>query len=116
MDVAERSKQDPILATVISLAEREPNANKDRAAETWLCILLAWLFENRRSVDDPLGLVEEIYADFEYPKKVAAFVRYMPSDEPPLGTKEQNEERLIRKWGEFVANCRKLHDHTSGPS
>ena len=49
-----------------------------RAERKWLYLILAWLFENRFAFSDPLGQVEVIYADFDYPHEVEGFVRYMP--------------------------------------
>jgi hypothetical protein len=50
--------------------------------------------ENKDSYSDPLVLVEQLYADFNYPETIASFVRYMPSEEPDLGYLELNEVHL----------------------
>ncbi len=38
--------------------------------------------ENRETVEDPFAVVEELYADFDYPEEIAGFVRYMPPEDP----------------------------------
>jgi hypothetical protein len=47
-------------------------------SDYWRRRALRWLYEHRDEVDDPLGVVEEIYAHFGYPEDMASFVRYMP--------------------------------------
>lgn len=57
-------------------------------------ILLHWVFEHKEYYEDPLREVEFIYADFDFPKSIVNFVRYMPTDQPLLSTVEANIERL----------------------
>lgn len=52
-----------------------------RAAEVWIYLSLAWLYEHRRDYQDPLGVIEMVYADFDYPEDIEQLVRYMPA--PP---------------------------------
>ena len=68
----------------------------------WAFLILAWVYEHRDSFEDPLDLVEKLYADLDYPEQVAPFVRYMPTDEPDLGSRGQNEQRLFQKWAEYL--------------
>lgn len=56
-------------------------------------IVLLDLFNKRKELDDPLGNVEEIYENFDYPEKIESFVRYMlanDSYDPSKHTKEEN--------------------------
>lgn len=76
----------------------------------WLYILLSQLFNEKDSVMDPLGEVERIYADFDYPEEIASFVKYMPSldDYDPIKhTDEENRERLYSKWKQYLINKHK---------
>lgn len=79
--------------------------NTEDARDKWLYIVLSWIFEHRDEYQEPLRLVEEVYADFGYPESMAPFVRYMPSDEPDLGSAERNEERLRSNWAAFLEDC-----------
>lgn len=54
----------------------------DRDEEVWTYLALAWVHENQAEFDEPLEVVERLYADFGYPDDVASFVRFMP---PPTG-------------------------------
>jgi hypothetical protein len=65
-------------------------------------LVLAWIYEHRGAFLDPLQTVEEVYADFGYPERIAGFVRYMPMDGPDLGSREANEQRLMERWKEYL--------------
>jgi hypothetical protein len=104
--IAGSSKDDPLLERVSILASRESATASVDVRAKWLCILLAWLYENRAAFEDPLSLVEDIYEDFDYPEEIAHLIRYMPIAEPDLGSKEANLARLVTRWGEYVARGR----------
>jgi hypothetical protein len=69
------------------------------SARKWLYLQLKAAYDERERLSDPLGVVEEIYADFDYPSAVASFVRYMPlrpGDEPGAGP-------LMDRWRNYLA-------------
>lgn len=69
------------------------------SARKWLYLQLKAAYDERERLNDPLGVVEEIYADFDYPQAVAPFVRYMPlrpGDEPGVGP-------LMARWADYLA-------------
>ena len=74
------------------------------AEAKWLYVLLSWIYENRSDFDDALQAVEQVYADFDYPQSIESFVRYMPSDEPSLGSIEKDTERLYKKWDSYLSS------------
>lgn len=76
------------------LAERDPEYSKDK----WLFLLLAWLYEHRDAVEEPLAVVEELYADFDYPEEMASFVRYMPPQDPS----RVGEPYLLDAWRRYL--------------
>jgi hypothetical protein len=68
------------------------------SARRWLYLQLKAAYERRHDLSDPLGVVEEIYADFDYPPTIEHFVRYMPlqpGDEP-------GEAALVERWASFL--------------
>ncbi len=82
----------------------DPDATKRK----WLCFVLTWILENRLAFNDPLDVVASVYADFGYPKEVAAFVKYMPATDgydASAHTYEQNIERLYDNWRRFTEEC-----------
>ena len=76
------------------LAERDPECSKDK----WLFLLLAWLYEHRDTIEEPLAIVEELYADFDYPEEIATFVRYMPPQDPS----RVGELYLLDAWRRYL--------------
>lgn len=84
-----------------SLASVEPKDDK-LSKKAWVYVLFLWLYRNMGRYSDPLGMVEQLYADFDYPEEVASFVRYMP----PLGGGDLSEERLVQEWAGFLTSLR----------
>jgi hypothetical protein len=79
------------------------------SARKWLYLQLKAAYERRRDLDDPLGAVEQIYADFEYPPSVESFVRYMPLRPGD----DSGENALLRRWAAFLET---EHDALRTPS
>lgn len=70
------------------------------SARKWLYLQLKAAYDERERLSDPLGVVEEIYADFDYPPSAAPFVRYMPlrpGDESGVGP-------LMDRWRDYLAH------------
>jgi hypothetical protein len=90
------------------IANATPEESSILVQRKWLYLLLAWLFENKASVSDPLEEVETIYANFDYPSEIESFIRYMPVTDdydPSAHTKDENEARLFDKWREYLINA-----------
>lgn len=87
---------------VEQLVAAEPPQVSEAMRRKWIFLVLAWIFEHKESYPDPLRVVEEVYADFGYPDAITSFVRYMPMDEPDLGSREANESRLYEKWKRYL--------------
>ncbi len=99
LELASDRKSEPITITLVEkLAADEPECTEDEVREKWLYLALAWVYEHQDRIPDPLQRVEEIYADFGYPERIARFVRYMPIEGPDLGSREANEHRLFERW------------------
>lgn len=84
-----------------SLAARHPAEDATVIQKKWLYLLLKRLYEERSSVEDPFGLVEQIYADFDYPQELERFVRWMPSKEP-VRTPQEGAARMERSWRAYL--------------
>lgn len=100
VDLASLNKNDDIHPFIDNLAVLDEAPND--AEEKLLYFVLAWLYETKDSYDDPLSIVEEVYADFDYPEHISGFIKYMPSDEPDLGSVEKNCARLVEMWNHFL--------------
>lgn len=87
------------------LAEASKDKDLGLAKRKWLYLVLTWLYENQERIDDPLGEVEIVYADFDYPAEIEGFVRYMPPRDgydPARHTRRENRERMMGKWRQFL--------------
>jgi hypothetical protein len=102
LDLASGSKNDPVSELVKQLAASELECPEEKLREEWLYLVLAWIYEHRDDYMDPLQKVEEVYADFGYPQRIAGFVRYMPMEGPDLGSREANENRLFERWRKYL--------------
>ncbi|MBE0367039.1 DUF2247 family protein [Pseudoalteromonas aurantia] len=100
LELASLNKGDDIHPYIDDLVENEVSVSD--VDEKVLFLVLSWLFETKELYDEPLAIVEEIYADFDYPECISGFIRYMPSEEPSLGTVEENKLRLIGKWESYI--------------
>lgn len=103
LELAIRDPEASVIPAVATLAETEPQQPTQEITDKWLFWVLAWLFENRTSLDDPLGMVELVYAEFDYPERVAGLVRYMPSDRPSSGDLRPSDDHLFAKWQKFLS-------------
>lgn len=68
------------------------------SARKGLYLQLKAAYDRRQALRDALGVVEQIYADFEYPPAIEDFVRYMPlrsGDQP-------GEAALLERWAAFL--------------
>lgn len=109
LELAWLQKGDDVHEYLDALADREAQQVLISIRDKWLYLLLAWNYENRNQIKDPLQRVEEIHAEFDYPESISAFVRYMPMVGPNLGSKRKNTDRLFERWSEYVS--RKAQDH-----
>ncbi len=71
----------------------------ERRARLWLFLALAYVFDRREEFEDPLAVVEELYALFEYPDEIQGLVRYMsvPVGEPA------GVDAVMQRWARWVA-------------
>lgn len=112
-DAVERGATDAVLHDVASLLRDEVERVQDmlgalddperihdprESKRKWLYLLLDAAYRDRDRLSDPLGVVEQIYADFDYPPSVAPFVRYMPLRPGDVA----GEAALIDRWAAFL--------------
>lgn len=104
--LAHLSNEDAGMAEDIArpLVARDPALDTAVVEKKWLCLLLKQLYEDKSRVSDPFGLVEQIYADFNYPEELESFVRWMPSSEP-VRTPEEAAAAMDRSWRTYLDKC-----------
>lgn len=112
-NAVERGVADELLRDLASLlrdeVERVPDVldalddperihDPPESKRKWLYLQLNAAYRDRDRLNEPLGVVEQIYADFDYPPSVAPFVRYMPLRPGDAA----GEAALIGRWAEFL--------------
>ena len=103
MEISSFSKNEAfrIFDLLASIVDNNKACDRDK----WLFLELSWDFEHKKEFLDPLGQVEIIYSDFDYPVEMESFIRYMPLN---LDDAEKgdfaigNEDRLFAKWSKYL--------------
>ncbi|MFW6377262.1 MAG: DUF2247 family protein [bacterium] len=95
-------RRDLIKQYVNELAKPISDEAKVQTKNKVMYILLHWVYEHKEYYEDSLSVVELIYDDFDFPKSIANFVRYMPPEQPLLSTVEANIERLHKNWKDYL--------------
>lgn len=71
----------------------------------WLFVALKWVYENKEDYLDPLGEVELLYEEFDFPSEVEGFVRYMPladdCNHKDSGRKG-NLKKIFNCWSDYL--------------
>lgn len=69
------------------------------SARKWLYLQLQAAYVQRRHLKDPLGTVEQIYADFDYPPAISRLIRYTSARQP---SEVVGEAGLMLRWERFL--------------
>lgn len=111
VQVAESARTD--WTGLIELLAGQRSALSDRY---WLFVSLAWVWANEPGVEAAFGLVEQLYAAFDYPTEVESFVPYMPMRGPDLGSVAANRERMRSRWRDYLEGERAFFAGVDEPS
>lgn len=79
----------------------------ERRARLWLFLALAYVLDRREQFEDPLGVVEDLYALFEYPDEIQGLIRYMPG---PVG-EPMGVDAVMQRWASWVASVGQEYRH-----
>ncbi|SFR53912.1 hypothetical protein SAMN04488591_1843 [Microbacterium azadirachtae] len=85
-----------------SVAADEVRAASPQVVRKLLYLSLLSAYESRNLNSDPLGAVEEIYADFDYPASIFNLVRYMPATQG----QEIGLEAIYSDWLKYLVTER----------
>jgi hypothetical protein len=102
LELASEDVDGPLGSLVDTLAEQELRTVEGQPRERCLYVLMAWIFHQRESFGDPLAIVEEVYADFDYPEQLKSIVRYMPAEELRAGQVE-GDDFLYENWASYLS-------------
>jgi hypothetical protein len=98
LSLSTSSSDDEMMAIVSFLSSTESSSSEDRI----LYLVVAYLRHCETDKERILDLMEEVYADFDYPNCIANTIRYMPMNGPDLGSKEANEDRLLANIDKYL--------------
>lgn len=95
---------------IMSLARSAASIDSEFGSvpDRWRFLLLKWIYENRSSFANPLGAVEELYAEFDYPQDMESFVSFLPPSDGWDPTKHnalENEARLLGNWRAYLGHA-----------
>lgn len=93
-----------LVHDILKLLTDKYSSTESNLTKPWIFLLLSFLLENKENYNDPLGIVEELYADFDYPEEIAPLVRYMPSPEGVEGS----EELLFENWRAALSDYKSM--------
>lgn len=95
-------EQQEIATDLLTVAARSSGKEGESMERAWLVFSVSLAYILRKDLLDPLQVIEEIYADFNYPEELVGFIRYMPMQGPNLGSREANENRMFERWRSWV--------------
>jgi hypothetical protein len=104
-----RDEVDRVPEVLGSLDDPERVHDPRESVRKWLYLQLKAAYDERDRLKDPLGVVEDIYADFDYPSTIAPFVRYMPllpGDEPGTGPLMERWQAYLTREGMALRSAR----------
>jgi len=79
---------------VLEKLEALAGSDLEKCKVHWWYLLLLWVYKNPSIYDDSLSIAEELYAEFDYPERMAPIIRYMPSQSNYAG----GQEELMENW------------------
>ncbi|MES2462004.1 MAG: DUF2247 family protein [Armatimonadota bacterium] len=101
--------QDWKVGQIIEELSRKEAIPKLVSKEKWLFLTLLWLYENQDSIEGSLRKVEEVYANFDYPEEIVAFVNFMgPSNgyDTTSHTLSENQNKMMENWKDYLDKTR----------
>lgn len=78
-----------------STEQTKNTENTENTENTWVYLALTWLYERKNTIDRPFQVIEEVYADFNYPEVISPLVGYMPPTDCSIYT---NASSLLDRW------------------
>jgi len=67
----------------------------------WMYLALAWIYESREQLADPLSTVEHAIVEFGYPAEVRSLLRWMPLE----AGQQPGLKALEERWRSYLENA-----------
>ena len=108
IELAHASHLDPLHIVELASCVSETEIQNDSPSRKWMYLALLWVSRcGRLSVAQKVGLVAEIYADFDYPTEIRNLVYYMPAAgpyDPTTHSLAENQQRLLDLLEAYVTS------------
>lgn len=99
-------KKDEVLAIISDYAPKT-RKNLNNSLRKLRYIVLLELWQTEKDIRKLSSILDEVYADFDYPTDMDSFVSYMPVNDEydvSLHSEEENVKRLINNFEIFMQN------------
>jgi hypothetical protein len=101
----QKADSDRVVSLVRNLSTQCDSLDESLAEAKWAFAILKCLHDRRSEFRDPLGLVEIIYGEFDYPDNMSGFVRWMPSPDGMVNPTEGGA-RIRWAWETYLDDAR----------
>lgn len=91
------AEYDRVPDLIAEIEASDPSATSEQT-DVWLYLVLAWMYDHRDELADPLGEIETVYADFGYPEQIEGLVRYLPA---PAG-QPTGRDAVEARWKSYL--------------
>lgn len=100
---------------IIYLNNKIDKSTTDNSKEKFLYVVLSFLYDKRDYFEDVFRAIEVIYADFEYPKIMIPFVRYMSNNEKEFFDFPVDESKLLYlNWQKYIEEQKIYYNQRDG--
>lgn len=73
----------------------------------WLYLLLQYLYNLSITKDKKMGILETVYADFDYPDAISHFIPFLPEIKKIKGEPKKPDDRILYRWNNYLDEERK---------
>tara|TARA_B100001094_G_C18192572_1_gene808298 strand:- start:688 stop:1221 length:534 start_codon:yes stop_codon:yes gene_type:complete len=118
LDMSYAIDEESKLIILCKLAKEGVSKSIPLIQRKWLFLILYWLHDNMLDKDDIFDIVWFVFSDFNYPKSMNGFAKYMPAEdidtenlevELPVNTNFSKYELvMIKKWKSFLEDEKKI--------
>lgn len=96
--IAALDNDEAVLNAILERQARSDETPEATVRERWMRLAVGWLYEHRKSFDDPWAVLEEIWEAFGHAESLNELIRWMPT--PPGG--RPGEAGMLERWRTYA--------------
>jgi hypothetical protein len=100
-DLLELGPEDRLLPSVMALAADEPEQEPSEMLALWGDLALAWSWQYREALADPLATIADLWSDFDYPPAWEPLIHYLQTADGATDA-AQTREAILAQWEAHV--------------